>query len=193
MILFTPACSVTASIYSTNFAILPILIGMEKKKHTTYYLTEAAFIAALYLLLTWLSNLLGLANGQVQIRFSEALCILPIFTVTAVPGLFVGCLLANILTGAALPDIIVGSLATLAAAYLTYKLRRHSKYICVIPPIAINVIVIPLLLYFVYGFVPLWLSFITVFAGELVSAGVLGIALYNVLSKYRHQVFPHET
>jgi len=166
-------------------------IPMKIKGKPTIFLTEAAMIAALYILLTWLTNLVGLARGPIQVRLSEALCILPMFTTAAVPGLFVGCILANLITGAALPDIIFGSLTTLVAAYLTYKLR-HNKYLGVIPPIALNTIVVPLLLYYVYGFVPLWLSFITVFAGELISAGVLGILLYNVLYKYRAQIFPHQ-
>jgi len=74
-------------------------------------LTQGALIAALYTALTYLANALGLANGAVQVRFSEALTILPVFTPAAVPGLFVGCLLANLLTGAAIWDILFGSLA----------------------------------------------------------------------------------
>ena len=82
-------------------------------------LAQAAMIAALYIVLTFIANLLGIASGAVQIRFSEALTILPYFTVSAVPGLTVGCLLANILTGCALPDIIFGTLATLLGAVFT--------------------------------------------------------------------------
>ncbi len=140
-------------------------------------------IAALYVVLTLASHGLGLANGQIQIRLSEALTILPVFTPAAIPGLFIGCILSNILTGAALPDIIIGSLATLIGAFGT-KLLKSSKYLAVLPPIAANTVIIPFLLHFVYGIVPLWLSFITVFAGELISAGVLGIILYNSLNKH---------
>ena len=75
-------------------------------------LCQAALIAALYIVLTFLANAMGLANYAVQVRFSEALTILPFFTPAAIPGLFVGCLLSNILTGCALPDIVFGSLAT---------------------------------------------------------------------------------
>jgi len=164
---------------------------MKAKSRSTIFLTEAALIAALYVLLTWLTNMAGLAKGPLQVRLSEALCILPVFTTAAVPGLFVGCLLANLVTGSAFPDIIFGSLTTLVAAYLSYKLR-HNKYLAVIPPIGLNTVVVPLLLCYVYGFVPLWLSFITVFAGEVISAGVLGILLYKVLFKHRAQLFPHE-
>jgi len=162
------------------------------KKHSAKYLTQAALIAALYVVLTWVTNMMGLANGQIQIRLSEVLGILPLFTSAAIPGLGVGCLLANIITGTALPDVILGSLATLVAAFITGR-YCHDKYTGVIPPIAANTIVIPLLLRYAYGIVPLWLSIITVFAGEFISAGVLGILLYNVLFKYREQLFPHET
>lgn len=140
-------------------------------------------IAALYVVLTLASHGLGLANGQIQIRLSEALTVLPVFTSAAIPGLFVGCLLSNIVTGAALPDIILGSLATLIGAFGT-KFLKSNKYLAVLPPIAANTVIIPLLLYYVYGIVPLWLSFITVFAGELISAGVLGIILHNSLNKH---------
>ena len=88
-------------------------------------LAQAAMIAALYIVLTFIANLLGIASGAVQIRFSEALTILPYFTVSAVPGLTVGCLLANILTGCALPDIIFGTLATLLGAVFTRLLRKY--------------------------------------------------------------------
>ena len=114
------------------------------KNKTTLYLTQAAMIAALYVLLTYLANLLGLANQAIQVRFSEALTILPIFTSAAIPGLTVGCLLSNILTGAILPDIIFGSIATLLGALGTWALRRTKvKWLAPIPPIAANTVIVP--------------------------------------------------
>lgn len=92
-------------------------------KKNIYLLTQAAMIAALYVVLTFIANAFGLANYSVQVRFSEALTILPFFTPAAIPGLFIGCLISNILTGCAIPDIIFGSLATLIAAFGTWKLR----------------------------------------------------------------------
>ena len=89
-------------------------------KKNVRYLTQAAMIAAIYVVLTFIANVLGLANGAIQIRFSESLCILPYFTSAAIPGLFIGCLISNILTGCALPDIVFGSIATLIGAYVTY-------------------------------------------------------------------------
>lgn len=90
------------------------------KNRPVLYLTYAAMIAALYVVLTMLANVFGLANGSIQLRFSEALTILPYFTPTAIPGLFVGCLISNVASGAALPDIIFGSMATLLGAIGTY-------------------------------------------------------------------------
>ena len=88
-------------------------------RQKTVQLTQAAIIAALYIVLTFIANALGLANFAVQVRFSESLTILPYFTKAAIPGLFIGCLLSNILTGCALPDILFGSLATLLGALVT--------------------------------------------------------------------------
>ena len=96
---------------------------MRNKK--VLFIVQAAMIAALYVVLTYITNLLGLASGSIQIRFSEALCILPVFTPAAIPGLWLGCLLANTLTGAIVYDIVFGSIATLLGAVGTYLLRRH--------------------------------------------------------------------
>lgn len=154
------------------------------------YLVHAAVIAALYVVLTYVANLLGLASGSIQIRFSEALTILPFFTPAAIPGLFVGCLLANILTGCALPDIVFGSAATLIGAVITYMLRRKTKWLAPVPPIAANTLIIPFVLLYAYGIRPLWLSFLTVGAGEIISCGILGMFLLKMLQKYSRYIFP---
>lgn len=150
---------------------------------------QGGIIAALYLALTWLANALGLANYAVQVRFSESLTILPYFTPAAVPGLFVGCLLSNILTGCALPDIIFGSLATLIGAVATYMLRNKSKWLAPLPAIVSNAIIVPFVLLYAYGIEPLWFSFVTVTAGEIISCGVLGMLLLNALRKYDSVLF----
>ncbi len=152
------------------------------------YLVHAAAIAALYVVLTFLANALGLANYAVQLRFSEALTILPFFTPAAIPGLTVGCLLSNILTGCALPDIIFGTIATLIGSIFTYLLRKN-KWLAPVPPILANTIIVPFVLLYAYGIQPIWLSFITVGAGEILSCGVLGLLLLNLLNKYRYQIF----
>ena len=97
------------------------------------FLTQAAMIAALYVVLTLAINAFGLASGAIQVRVSEALTILPYFTPAAIPGLFIGCLLSNTITGCALFDIIFGSIATLLGAVGTYLLRRH-KWLAPVSP-----------------------------------------------------------
>lgn len=161
------------------------------KTTNTTLLVQAALIAALYVVLTFIANELGLASQAVQVRFSEALTILPYFTQAAVPGLFIGCLLSNILTGCALPDIVFGSIATLIGAILTRRLRRH-KWLAPVPPIVANALIIPPVLLFAYGIRPLWFSLITVTAGEIISCGVLGMLLLFALSKYQGRLFPSE-
>ena len=153
------------------------------------FIVHASVIAALYVVLTFVANAFGLANYAVQVRFSEALTILPFFTFAAVPGLTLGCLLSNILTGCALPDIIFGTLATLIGAVFTYLMRKN-KWMAPIPPIAANTVIIPFVLYYAYGLTPLWLFFITVGAGEIISCGILGMILLNLLSKYQKYIFP---
>lgn len=115
---------------------------------------QAAMIAAIYVVLTFIANAFGLANYAIQVRFSEALTILPYFTPTAIPGLVIGCFLSNILTGCALPDIIFGTLATLIGAVLTYELRKF-KWLAPIPPIVANAVIVPFVLLYAYGIKPL--------------------------------------
>jgi len=153
-------------------------------------MTQAAMIAAIYVVLTFLANALGLASGAVQIRFSEALTILPFFTPAAIPGLFVGCLLSNTLTGCVPLDIVFGSIATLLGAIGTYHLRQY-KWLAAIPPIVANTIIVPFVLKFAYGIEPLWFSFVTVFAGELISCGILGMILLFSLQKNAKKIFPN--
>lgn len=155
---------------------------MNKTNQKVLFLCQAAAIAAIYIVLTFIANAFGLANYAVQVRFSEALTILPYFTASAVPGLFIGCLLSNILTGCALPDIIFGSIATLLGALFTRKLRKN-KWLAPIPPIVSNAIIVPFILKYAYGIEPLWFSFVTVTAGEIISCGVLGMILLFALEK----------
>jgi uncharacterized membrane protein len=161
-------------------------------------MVQAGVIAALYVVLTLVANALGLANYAIQVRFSEALCILPVFTAAAIPGLWIGCLFANLLTGAVMLDVVFGSLATLAAAFVTYRLRNH-KFACTLPPVIANMIVVPLVLYFGYGIkadyflggvdVTILFNAVTVAIGEIISVCVLGGFLLNVLGRYRNVIF----
>jgi len=151
-------------------------------------ITHAAVIAALYVVLTLVANAFGLANSAIQVRFSEALTILPYFTPAAIPGLFAGCLLSNMMTGAALPDILFGSLATLIGAVLTRKMRKY-KWMAPLPPIVANAILIPPVLLFAYGIKPYWFSLLTVTVGEIISCGILGMLLLFALQKHAGRIF----
>ncbi|MDD3279039.1 MAG: QueT transporter family protein [Lachnospiraceae bacterium] len=157
------------------------MINQNKK---VLYLTQGAMIAALYIILTYLANSLGLANYAIQVRFSEALTILPFFTPAAIPGLFAGCILSNLLTGCMPLDIIFGSLATLAGAFGTYALRKKSPWLAPLPPIIANTIVVPFILSYVYQFegsIPYFM--LTVGAGEVISCGILGMILLFALNR----------
>lgn len=157
------------------------------------FLTQAAMIAALYIVLTLLANALGLASYAIQIRFSEALTILPFFTPAAIPGLFAGCILSNILTGCMPLDVIFGSLATLLGALGTYALRRY-KWLAPVSPIAANTLIVPFILAYVYQFegsIPYFM--VTVGAGELISCGLLGMLLLLPLEKYKQHIFTSST
>ena len=170
---------------------------MKNKK--VLFLTQAAMIAAIYVVLTFIANAFGLANYAVQVRFSEALTILPYFTPAAIPGLFIGCLLSNILTGCALPDIIFGSIATLLGALGTYALRKW-KWLAPVCPIISNMIIVPLVLIYGYGLLIDGLSVLqcfgyyclTVGAGEVISCGILGMILLFTLQKYSHKIFAND-
>lgn len=149
----------------------------------TRILTNGALIAALYVVLTYISNLAGLANGAIQVRISEALTILPAFTFSAVPGLTVGCVVANLLTGAQLWDVVFGSLATFIGALGTYYLGKN-KYLAPIFPIVANTAIIPFVLKIVYGVTDGYgFLFATIFMGEFISCGILGVILYGAVRK----------
>ncbi len=123
---------------------------MEKKtvNKSIKVIAEGAVIAVIYAILTLI---IPISFGPMQIRFSEALCVLPLFTPVAIPGLFVGCILSNLLSPAGIMDVIFGSLSTLLAAFLTYKLRKN-KLIALLPPVIINGLIVGgIVLYYIYG------------------------------------------
>ena len=155
-------------------------------KHSALYIAEAAIIAALYAALTWLGNTIGVpAIGPVEFRFSEALTILPVFTSAAIPGLTIGCFLANLICGGVVWDLVFGSLATLLGAVGTYLLRKF-KVLPYFPPIVSNTLIIPPILLFAYGFgegMPTWLFYLVFFAGEALSVLVFGFILRKALEK----------
>ena len=152
-------------------------------KISTKSITHSAIIASLYVVLTYISGLFGLSSGAVQIRISEALTVLPYFTPSAIPGLFIGCILDNILTGSTALDIIFGSLATLLGALGTYLLRKKSIYLAPLPPIVSNMVIIPIVLIFAGVEAPIWYLSLTIGIGEFICCGVFGIVLLKTLSK----------
>lgn len=162
---------------------------MKNKK--VLFLTQAAMIAALYVVLTFIVNAFGLASGAIQVRLSEMLAILPFFTPAAIPGLYIGCLLSNLLTGACLLDILAGSLASLLGALGAYALRRQ-KWLVPLPTILANAIIVPFILTSPYGYGltdAWWYLVFTVSAGEIISCGILGMLLLFSLQKYAARIF----
>ena len=158
-----------------------------KNKNITF-MTQAAMIAAIYVVLTYVFA--PFSFGEIQVRISEALTILPVFTPAAIPGLFVGCLIGNILGGAILPDIIFGSIATLIGAFFTYQLRNRNQFLAPLPPVIANTVIVPFVLYYGYGVtLPIPFMMLTVGVGEVLSCCVLGMVLYFALKKYKNIVF----
>ena len=159
---------------------------MNKK---ALFITQAAMIAALYVVLTVFINAFNLASGAIQVRISEALTVLPFFTPAAIPGLFIGCLISNIVTGCLPWDVVFGSMATLIGALGTYALRKY-KFLAPIPPILANALIVPIILIKVYA-IPdaYWFLLLTVGAGEVISCGILGMILLFALNKYKDTIF----
>ena len=160
----------------------------ENNLKNTYFLAYGAAIAAIYVALTMAFQ--PISFGPVQFRISEALCILPFFTPAAIPGLFVGCLIGNILGGAILPDIVFGSIATLIGAFFTWKLREQKPVVATFPPIISNIIIVPFVLRYGYGVtLPIPFMMLTVGIGEVISCTVLGLIVYGALKKYKSTLF----
>lgn len=163
---------------------------MMKIKGNIRGMVYASAIAAIYVVLTLVSAAAGLSGGVIQFRLSEALTVLPVFTGAAVPGLFIGCAIANLVTGALPWDVAIGSLATLIGAYLTYRFRNRPKLAPVFPILS-NGLIVPFVLKYVYTFPgSYWYFFLTVTAGETVCCGLFGYLPYRALS--RREIFKQE-
>ena len=159
---------------------------MKNKK--ALHLTQAALVGAMYFALTWVSNTFGLASYAVQLRLSESLCVLPYFFPAATPGLFVGCLLANLSMNAVIWDMLFGSLATLIGAFIASKLKN--KWLVPIPTVLANTVIVPFVVLFCYTpgvkSVGVYATITAgVFAGEVLSAYVLGMVLLLALDKHK--------
>lgn len=155
-----------------------------KTKMSILFIVQAGVIAALYVVLTFLSHLANLDSGVIQVRISEALCVLSAFTPAAIPGLTIGCFLSNLMNGCIWQDILFGTLATFLGALLGYLLRKISIWLVPIPTVLANALIVPFVLVYAYG-VPdaWWFCFLTVGAGELIAAYVLGMILYFAARK----------
>jgi len=146
-----------------------------------------AVIAAIYVVLTMVFQ--PISFGPIQFRISEALCVLPYFTPAAVPGVFIGCLIANMLGGSVIMDVAFGSLATLIGAVGSWMLRKN-RYMVSLPPILSNTIIIPWVLKYAYGAEDMiWFMMITVGIGEILAVGVLGQLLITALDRYKNIIF----
>ena len=160
---------------------------MKNGKNSALYLTRGAIVCALYVVLTYVSALFGLSSGVIQLRISEALCVLPIFFAEAIPGLYAGCIIANLITAASPFDILFGSLATLLGAIGARLLRKLSPkliWLSTLPTVVANAVIIPPVLIFAYGVTDgYWFILLTVTIGEILSAGVLGYLLLLGLKK----------
>ncbi len=155
-------------------------MNMERSRSFNYW-TRSAMIAAIYVVLTLVFA--PISYGMIQVRVSEALMVLPYFTPAAIPGLFVGCLIANIFGGLGLPDIVFGSLATLLSAYIVAKI--DNKYLVPLPPIIINAYIIGLVLHYVLA-LPLYMTVMWVGIGQVIACYGLGLPLLLFLEKRRH-------
>lgn len=158
------------------------------KENKVQLMTQAAMIAAIYVVLCLVFE--PISYGAIQTRVAEALTILPFFTPAAIPGLFVGCLIANLIGGGILVDVVFGSVATLIGAVGTYLLRKKSKFLAPLSPIVANVVIIPFVLKYGYG-EPFSIPFLmgTVGLGEILTCGMMGTLLVVVLSRYRKVLF----
>lgn len=158
-------------------------------------LTTSALIAALYLVLTLIFYLTSFL--PYQIRFAEALTVLPYFTPLAIPGLFVGCIVSNIIGGNGIWDIVIGSLATLLAAYLTYKIsfnKPRRKLLAPLPPILVNALFVGAMLSVLYK-MPLLLTMLSVGIGQIVACYLLGYPLMLLIEKNKKlsELFKHNS
>ena len=160
---------------------------MNQKK-TTRFVTRAGVIAALYFVLTLISSLVGLSSGVIQCRLSEALSVLAAFLPEAIPGLFIGCIIANIFALGAIWDIIFGSIATLIGAIGAYyigRLGHKFRFLVPLPTVLANTLIVPFILIYAYGATEAYpFLLFTVGIGEVISAWVLGLLLYTAILPY---------
>ena len=159
--------------------------SLDKK---TLFLVQSAVIAALYAALTL--AFAPISYGLMQVRISEALSVLPLYTPAGVPGLFLGCLLANLIGGMGVYDVVFGSLATLLAAGCTWLLRNRSRYLAPLPTILFNAVIVGAMMAFLFDVGESFgLCMLYVGAGEAIACYALGVPLTFALDKLKGKVF----
>jgi len=160
---------------------------MNMKENKVLLLTQAALIAAIYVVLCVVFE--PISYGGIQARIAEALVVLPYFTPAAIPGLFLGCLLSNLIGGCIILDVVFGSIATLIGAIGSWYLRKH-KVLLLLPPILANVLIVPFVIRYGYGDpLPIPFLMLTVGIGEILAVGGLGSIFLRVLDRYRGVIF----
>ena len=148
------------------------------------YIIQGGIIAAVYAALTLITPIFSYGVGQV--RISEALCVLPFFTPAAIPGLFVGCALANLGSPFGIIDIVCGSVASLLAAFATSKVKN--KWLAPLPSVLLNGLIVGLMLAQVLGY-PWWAAILYVAGGQAIACYALGMPLLFALDKFRGKLF----
>lgn len=155
------------------------------KKKRTLFVAKAGVIAAVYVVLTMISTMFGLSSGMIQVRISEALCFLPFITPAAIPGLTVGCMISNAISGGVPLDILFGSLATFLGAVCAWLMGKAFKkmptlgiYLSTLPNVVTNMLIVPWVLKYAYGMKDaVWFMMLTVGAGELIASVGLGAVI----------------
>ena len=161
---------------------------MKNRDPKVLRITQGAVIAALYVVLTLVFA--PISFGPVQVRIAEALCILPMFTPAAIPGLFIGCLIANLIGGGIMLDVIFGSIATLIGAVFGYMLRSN-RWLVPLPAIIANTLIVPFVLRYGYGVVDIAIPvlMLQIMVGEIAGCFVLGEILCTALQKNADRIF----
>ena len=165
---------------------------MNKKQKELRFLAECAVIAALYAAATYFSAGMGLAYGPIQFRLSEALCILPVFTPAAIPGLTIGCIIGNLSSPMGIWDIAFGSIATLLAALCARALRKVTfkklPVLSSLMPVIFNAIIVGIELTILFPtdntkLVAFLIAAGEVDLGELVVCVALGLPLFSAVKR----------
>ena len=164
---------------------------MKNRDPKVLRITQGAVIAALYVALTLVFA--PISFGPVQVRIAEALCIMPIFTPAAIPGLFLGCLIANFIGGGIILDVIFGSIATLIGAALGYMLRNN-RWLVPLPAVIANALIVPFVLRYGYGVVDVAIPILMfqILIGEIAGCYVLGEILCTALMKRGTRIFDNQ-